>query len=117
MIAITFEQRGRLKNISSRETAPIVFFAHLGGEARRKTLSVLETLRRAQIPVRQSVMHERMGEQMAIAERMRVPYLLIMGHKEAVEGTVLFREVATNAQRAIPADELPLFLRRHRAFV
>lgn len=116
MISITFEQRGRHKNISSRDTAPVVFFAHLGGEARRKTLSVLETLRRAHIPVRQSMMHERMGEQMAIAERMRVPYLLIMGHKEAVEGTVLFREVATNAQRAIPADELPLFLRRHRAF-
>lgn len=116
MITLMFEQRGRLKTITPRTSAPVVFFAHLGNEARRRTMPVLETLRRARIPVRQAVMHERMGEQMAIAQSLRVPYLLIMGHKEAVEGTVLFREVATNSQRAIPVEDLPGYLRRHRAF-
>lgn len=116
MISIMFEQRGRMKVIQPRGTAPALFFAHLGNEARRRTMPVLEALRRANIPVRQAVMHERMGEQMALAQSMRAPYLLIMGHKEAVEGTVLFREVATNSQRAIPVQELPTYLRRHKAF-
>lgn len=116
MISIMFEQRGKVKAVSTKQNSPVVFFAHLGNEARRQTLSLLEALRRADIPVHQSVMHERMGEQMAVAHALRAPYLLIMGHKEAVEGTVLLREVATNSQRAIPQRELPGFLKRHRAF-
>ena len=54
------------------------------------------------------------GEQMAEARAFAVPYVLIMGHKEATEGTVLVREVATNSQDAIPLPELINYLKRHR---
>ena len=43
---------------------------------------------------------------------MKVSHMLIMGHKEAMDGTVLVREVATNSQEAIPILELPGYLRR-----
>lgn len=114
MATLLCEIKGRAlpKRTESRE--PLLFFAHLGAEARRKALAVLELLRRSGIPIRQSVLHERLGDQMAIAAQLHVPYILIMGHKEFVEGTVLFREVATNAQRAIPLPELPHALRRYR---
>ena len=93
---------------------PAIYFAHLGIEARRRALPVLENLRRADIPVHQGLWHERIGEQMAQARTLATPYILIMGHKEAMEGTILVREVATNSQDAIPLPELPGFLRRRR---
>ena len=51
---------------------------------------------------------------MTAARTLAVPYILIMGHKEAMEGTILVREVATNSQEAIPLPELPNYLKRHR---
>lgn len=93
---------------------PAIFFAHLGMEARRRILSVLETLRRAGIRVHHGIWHERIGEQMMQARALATPYILILGHKEAIEGTVLVREVATNSQDAIPLPELPNYLKRRR---
>lgn len=115
-VTITCESRGRIA--TPKQTTPIqspFYFAHVGLEARRRALITLESLRRADIPVRQGLQYDRMGEQMAEARRLGVPFLLIMGHKEAIENTMLVREVASNAQRAISLEELPGYLRRQRA--
>ena len=96
------------------EAQPAIYFAHLGGEARRRTLSVLENLRRSNIAVHQGIWYDRIGEQMLSARQLAVPYILIMGHKEAMEGTILVREVATNSQDAITLPELPNYLKRRR---
>lgn len=113
---ILTEVRGKSKVASTKKIAPSLYFAHLGPEARRRALPVLEQLRRAGIPVEQSLMFDRLHEQMERAKSTHVPYLLIMGHKEAMEGTVLVREVATNSQEAIPVPDLTTYLRRQRVF-
>ena len=115
MISINCEIRGSTKIRRESHPAPALYFAHLGPEARRRAFTVMEMLRRAEIPVYQSLLHERIGEQMAEARSFAVPYILIMGHKEAMEGTVLVREVATNSQNAIQLPELTNYLKRHRA--
>ncbi|KKW34045.1 MAG: Histidine-tRNA ligase [Candidatus Giovannonibacteria bacterium GW2011_GWA2_53_7] len=74
----------------------------------------METLRKAEIPVYQSLLHERIAEQMEEAKKYAVPYILLMGHKEAMEGTILVREVATNSQDAVQLPELTNYLKRHR---
>lgn len=112
MISVVCEVRGRSRVKFPERNPPVIYFAHLGTEARRRSLSVLEALRRSNIPVHQSLLCERIGEQMAAARRLAVPYILIMGHKEAVEGTIIVREVASNSQDAIPLPELPQYLRR-----
>lgn len=114
VVSIMCEIRGKTNPKRQTRGIPSLFFAHLGHEARRRSLGVLESLRKNGIPVTHSLCHDRIGDQMAIARRYAVPYILIMGHKEAVEGTVLVREVATNSQDAIPIPELSQYLRRHR---
>ena len=119
MVSITCEVRGKTRvkretKAPQGEAQPAVYFAHLGSEARRRVLGVLENLRRASIPVHQGIWYERVAEQMSAARTLAVPYILIMGHKEAVEGTILVREVATNSQDAIPLPELPNYLKRRR---
>jgi histidyl-tRNA synthetase len=119
MISISCEVRGksRVKREKADPAAgiqPAIYFAHLGTEARRRLLTVLEMLRKSGIRVHHGIWHERIGEQMTAARSLATPYVLIMGHKEAVEGTILVREVATNSQEAIPLPELPAFLKRRR---
>lgn len=114
MVGIQCETRGATRLKRETRGLPMMYFAHLGMEARRKTLPTLELLREAGIPVYHSLWHERIGEQIAAARAATVPYILIMGHKEAVEGTMLVREVATNSQEAVPLPELAGYLKRRR---
>lgn len=114
MISINCETRGKTRIVRDARGLPAIYFAHLGPEARRRTLPVLEELRRAEIPVHQSLLFDKIGDQMTRAKEFAVPYILIMGYKEAMENTVLVREVATNSQDAVPIDELANYLRRRR---
>ncbi len=94
-------------------SAPVMYFAYLGAEARRRALTVLEILRHAEIPVHQGLWYEKMADQMNAAQVLATPYILIMGHKEALGGTVIVRELATNSQDDVPLDHLPNYLKRH----
>lgn len=114
MIAIHCESRGAQRLRRPERGVPLMYFAHLGHEARRRALPALEGLREAGIPVYHGLWHERIGEQMAAARARATPYILIMGHKEAIEGTMLVREVATNSQEAVPLSDLPGYLKRKR---
>ncbi len=114
-VSIVCEMRGKARPkrpAVKDDVPPVIYFAHLGVEARRRTLPVLESLRRAGIAAHHGLWHERIGEQMTAARSLATPYVLIMGHKEAMEGTVLVREIATNSQDAVPLPELPVYLKR-----
>jgi histidyl-tRNA synthetase len=113
-ITINCEVRGKTTHKREVRGLPSIYYAHLGPEARRKTLVVLEDLRRAEIPVYQSVLFDKIGDQMRQARQLATPYVLIMGYKEAMEGTILVREVSTNSQEAIPVPELTGYLKRRR---
>ncbi len=114
---LTCEIRGKTKISAFRLPSTPLYFAHLGSEARRKALPLLENLRREGISVEHSLLHERLQEQMERARRRKISHMLIMGHKEALEGTILVREMATNAQEAVPIRELSGYLRRQKVRV
>jgi histidyl-tRNA synthetase len=85
---------------------PRAYFIQIGPEARRRSLIVLEILRRANIPILQSVGLDKLGGQLTLAESLGLPYTIIMGHKEAVEGSVIVRRTDTRSQETVPIDEL-----------
>jgi histidyl-tRNA synthetase len=85
---------------------PRAYFIQIGPEARRRSLLVLEILRRANIPIRQSVGLDKLSGQLMLAESMGLPYTIIMGHKEAVEGSVIVRRTDTRSQETVPITEL-----------
>lgn len=102
------------QKIKPTPAKPSLYFAHLGKEAKRHAIPALEILRRAQIPVYQSLIHDQIAPQMLDAKRLAVPWILVMGHKEAVEGTMLVRDVRMNAQDTVPLQELSTYLKRRR---
>jgi histidyl-tRNA synthetase len=53
--------------------------------------------------------------QLSSAENPSVSHIILIGHKEALEGTATVRNVTTRAQDTIPLSKLPLFL-KHLAF-
>ncbi|MEK7628073.1 MAG: His/Gly/Thr/Pro-type tRNA ligase C-terminal domain-containing protein [Patescibacteria group bacterium] len=98
-------------------TKPNIYFAHLGVEAKRRSIPVLEMLRMAHIPVHHSLAFDQLGPQMATVKQLNLPWLVIMGQKEVREGSALVRNTKSNAQVSIPIEGLAEYLRRKKAVV
>ena len=88
-----------------------VFFIQLGTEAKMKSLKVIEVLRLNKIPVRQSLSKDSLGSQLAIAEKSKIPHTIIFGQKEALENTVIVRDMATRSQKNVDIDKLAKYLK------
>ena len=88
------------------------YFIQLGHDAKLKSLQILETLRQAKIPVYQSLSKDKLLGQIASAEKMQIKYVLIMGQKEALENTVVVRNMDTRSQDTVPLNELVAYLKK-----
>jgi histidyl-tRNA synthetase len=96
-----------------RPIAPPKFYlVQFGNDARRKCLSLIDMLRRERIAVHHSLTRDKLLPQMAAAESLKVPFVLIMGQKEALDGTVVVRNIGTRAQETLRLDELIPYLRK-----
>lgn len=87
------------------------FFIQLGYQAKLKSLEVIDMLREARIPVHQSIARDKLSTQLAKAKKHKVPYVLIMGQKEAHDGTVVVRDVESHSQISVPISELITYLK------
>lgn len=99
------KQHESYKEVSPEDiTRPQVYYLHLGMEAKRKSLSVLEQLRKEGIRVIHSLTHDGLSLQMEKAKEMKVPYALIMGLKEVQEESIIVRDMFTRAQETVPVE-------------
>lgn len=101
------------KNLSPRIMGePKFYLIQLGFEAKMKTLAILEILRKAKCPVYQSISKDKLGSQLAVAEKMEVPYVIIFGQREAMDGTVIIRNMRDRSQDVVKIDELPSYIKK-----
>ncbi len=91
---------------------PKFFFIQFGSIAKLKSLGVIESLRQAHIPVHHQLTNDKFIGQLASAETLNVPYVIIMGQKEALENTVVVRHLPTRSQHIVMLPELPQYLNR-----
>ncbi|MDD3487268.1 MAG: histidine--tRNA ligase [Candidatus Moranbacteria bacterium] len=85
---------------------PKVFLAQLGSFAKRKSLKMFEALERAGIMVAESFGRGSLKSQLKIADRLGVELTLILGQKEAIDGTVILKEMASGTQEVINAAKI-----------
>lgn len=87
---------------------------HIGREARIKSIGIIETFRRAKIPLEQCLHFERFSEQIAYAEALGAKHILIIGQREAQEDIAIVRDTANRSQHTISLAELPSFVQSER---
>jgi histidyl-tRNA synthetase len=85
---------------------PQFYFIQLGERAKLKSLQVIEALREIRVPIYHSLTKDKFVGQLTTAENLNVEYLIIMGQKEAMEGSVVVRNMNTRAQDTISISEL-----------
>ena len=90
---------------------PKVYFIQIGFEAKLKSLPIIETLRKARIPIMQSLSKDSLSAQLAIAERIGIPYVIIFGQKEAMDGTMIVRNMENHSQETVKLAKLSEYLK------
>lgn len=85
---------------------PKIYFIQLGFDAKLKSLNVIETLRKGKIPIAQSISKDNLSAQLATAEKMGMEYAIIFGQKEALEDSVIFRNMNTRSQETVKICKL-----------
>lgn len=82
------------------------FYAQLGNEARFKTLRLLDMMRNANILMHHDLSKDKISAQLQHAERLNVPYLLLIGHREALQNSVMVRNMKNLSQECVELKNL-----------
>ncbi|MEI7688881.1 MAG: histidine--tRNA ligase [Candidatus Nomurabacteria bacterium] len=85
---------------------PKIYFIQLGFDAKLKSLNVIEILRKGKIPIAQSISKDNLGAQLAVAEKLGMRYSIIFGQKEAMENSVIFRDMNNRSQDTVKLPNL-----------
>lgn len=91
---------------------PAVYVVQLGFGAKIKSLLLIDSLRRAGIPVFHNLASDSLSTQLRDAESRGVKYTLIIGQKEFVEDTVIFRDMDVRNQEYVDHETLIRRLKR-----
>ena len=90
---------------------PKVYFIQLGIEAKLKSLNIIEILRKAHVPMMQALSKDSLGAQLSMAEKSGAPYTIIFGQKEAIEQSVIVRNMETRSQETVKQSKLADYMK------
>ena len=90
-----------------------VLFVNLGAEEERQALSLLRSLRAAEIPSEIYPEQAKMKKQMEFANRRGVPYVVILGSQELAEGMVTIKDMRSGEQTKVSFEDFAGFFAEH----
>lgn len=102
----------RLGGKPYRELRPKVFLAQLGDLAKRKSLRVFSELQKNDVLVAESFGRGNLKSQLRSANKANAEVTLIIGQKEALDGTVILKDMVTGAQETVRQDKLVCALKK-----
>ncbi len=97
----------------NRKTPIHVHVIHAGTPAKIRSLKLTELLRGSHIRVKFSLHQNSVADQLERARSSGVSLLIILGHKEVLDGTVMVRHVDNSRQESIPMGKVASYLRAH----
>ena len=89
-----------------QEPKPRIFFAQLGNLAKKKSLNVFAELEKNGIIVAESFGRGSLKSQLRVADRAAVEITLIIGQKEAIDGTVIVKNMKNGTQETVIMEKL-----------
>jgi histidyl-tRNA synthetase len=105
-------KRPAKETVVTKIKKPIVYFVQLGFEAKLYSLHVIEILRQENIMVHQALSKDKLVGQLSGAERLNMPYMILIGKKEAMEESAIVRDMDTRSQETIPLSQLAQYLKK-----
>lgn len=111
-VAVLKNKKSPARLPKSSVRTPSVFIVQLGFGPKVKSLLLIDTLRKANIPVYQNLASDSLSAQLRAAEALGVKYTIIIGQKEYVDGTVILRDMDARNQEHVPLAQVASRLKR-----
>jgi len=86
--------------------SPKVFLVQLGVMGKKKSLKLFEKLHQAGINTAESLSRDSIKAQLKIADRLGVKFSLILGQQEALDKTVIIRDMQSGVQETVPQEKV-----------
>jgi histidyl-tRNA synthetase len=90
----------------STSPKPDIFVASIGLEGQKSALKILSLIQKEGLEVKESFGIKSLKQQLTKAKKSNAEITLIIGRKEAVDGTVILRDKESENQEIIPIDKL-----------
>ena len=94
---------GNKKNLKS---FPSIFLVQLGDIGKKKSLKLFEELQQAGLRTASSFSKNTIKAQLKIANKMNVRFALILGQKEAIDESIILRDMTSGSQEVIPLNKV-----------
>jgi histidyl-tRNA synthetase len=91
---------------SNNSSKPDIFVASIGLEGQKSALKILSLIQKYGLEVKESFGIKSLKQQLMKAKKSNAEITLIIGRKEAVDGTVILRDKESENQEIIPIDKL-----------
>ncbi len=91
---------------------PKAFLIHMGDQAKKKSLGLLEEFRKANIPVLESLGKDSLQAQFRNADKVGAVIALIFGQKEVFEESIIIRDMKSGAQETVPLKKIVAVLKK-----
>ncbi len=82
------------------------YFIQLGSLAKAQALDLLEQMMDSNLQVEHNIGNLSLLDQYSLAQKSGAKYAIILGHKEAIDGTVIVRNIETQIQEIIAQKDL-----------
>ncbi|OGG87758.1 hypothetical protein A2592_03520 [Candidatus Kaiserbacteria bacterium RIFOXYD1_FULL_42_15] len=112
-VAILHEKPSPARNPRFKLQTPIIYIIQLGFGPKIRSLMIIDELRKEGISVYQDLANDSLSAQLRNAEACGVKYVIIIGQKEFVDGTVILRDMEARRQEPIPCEALLRKLKRN----
>ncbi len=83
-----------------------VFVVQVGNLAKRKTLRIMEELRKSGIKVFEAISKDSMKLQLTKANKLAINTVLIIGQKEALNDTIIIKDMQTGKQSIVKQENI-----------
>lgn len=94
-----------IKAIAPKATSK-VFIVHMGEDAKKRGLSLIEEFRKAGMRINESFGKDSLKSQLRVADKDQSHLALILGQKEVFEGSIIIRDMVTGTQENVPIEKV-----------
>lgn len=88
-----------------------VYFIQFGPDAKKKSLTVIETLRKTNLKIRQDLHINKYQDQIEKAKSLGIPYVIILGQEEAARNTLILKDLKEATQKTLSLREALYYLK------
>jgi len=103
---IVQSMKARSIKFTAKVPTHLIFLAQLGALSKKKSLTLFEKFRKAGLPIAESFGKDSLKTQLGRADKIGVRYCLILGQREALEGTVIVRDMKTGKQETVKIEKI-----------